>query len=135
MNLRTTLYTFLLLSGTSFSLNAAESLRLIDRGLDGNERYYAVTCPDNTMGSVKVIFDFDSNAIPEVSDDVRRSRISAKATKPKIVQVCIYPVSGTEQCRNKWDLDAAAIESCQKSANPPLTEEQKKVLERPRLGV
>ena len=135
MNLQTNLFTFLLLSGISFSLSADEPLRLIDRGLDGNERYYAVTCPDNTMGSVKVVFDFDPNAVPEVSDDVRRARINAKATKPKIVQVCIYPVSGAEQCRNKWDLDTAAIESCQKSATPPLTEEQKKVLERPHLGV
>ncbi len=135
MNLQTNLYTFLLLGGISFSLNAAEPLRLIDRGLDGNERYYAITCPDNTMGSVKVVFAFDSNAIPEVSDDVRRARINAKATKAKIVQVCIYPVSGVEQCRNKWDLDTAAIASCQKSATPPLTEEQKKVLERPHLGV
>lgn len=135
MNLQTNLLPLLLLCGISFNLSADEPLRLIDRGLDGNERYYAVSCPDNTMGSVKVVFDFDSNAIPEVSDDVRRARINAKTTKPKIVQVCAYRVSGAEECRNQWELNSAAIASCQKLTQPPLTEEQKKVLERPRLGV
>jgi hypothetical protein len=133
MNLQNTFFIFLLFAGTN--LNAAEPLRVIDRGLDGNERYYSVTCPDNTMGSLKVIFDFDSNAIPEVPDDVRRARINAKTDKHKIAQVCIYPSSGVEQCRNKWDMDSAALASCQKSPIPPLTDEQKKVLERPRLGV
>jgi hypothetical protein len=135
MNLQKILFTFLLLAGTSLTLSAAEPLQIVDRGLDGNERYYVVSCPDNTIGTVKIVFDFDPNVIPEVSDDVRRARINAKATIPKIVQVCVFPSSGVEQCRNKWDMDAAAVASCQKSALPPLTEEQKKVLERPRLGV
>ena len=135
MNLQSTLYMFLLLTGLSFSLSAAEPLPIVDRGLDGNERYYAVSCPDNTTGIVKIVFDFDSNDIPEVSDDVKRARINATASKPKIVQVCIFPPSSAEECRNKWDMKSAATASCQKSPLPPLTEEQKKVLERPRLGV
>jgi|LWDU01.1.fsa_nt_gi hypothetical protein len=136
MNLQKILFTFLLLAGTSLTLSAAEPLRLIDRGLDGNERYYATTCPpDNSMGSIKVVFDFDTNNIPEVTDEDKRLRIRTKTTEPKIVQVCVYPVSGAEECRDKWDLDSAAIASCKKSEIPPLTDEQKKVLERPRIGV
>ena len=135
MDLQKTITTFLLFTGISFSLSAAEPLRIIDRGLDGNERYYAISCPDNSMGTVKLVFDFDTNNTPEESDETQRLRINTKATTPKLVQTCIYPVSGAEQCRDKWDLDSAALASCETSATPPLTDEQKKVLERPRLGV
>jgi hypothetical protein len=135
MNLQKKIFLFLLLTGTSFTLSAAEPLQIVDRGLDGNERYYVVSCPDNTKGTIKVTFDFDSNIIPEVSDDVRRTRTNIKATIPKIVQICVYPSEGAEQCRNNWEMASAAVASCEKSTIPPLTDEQKKVLERPRLGV
>ncbi len=109
----------------SININADEPLRIIDRGLDGNERYYSITCPDGGMSSVKVVFDFDPNTIPEVSADVRKARIQTTTKKLKVTQICIYPHSGNEKCRNKWDLEKAAKASCKKTRIKPLTEEQK----------
>ncbi len=135
MNTCKTILTSLLLTGISLNLSAVEKLRLIDRGLDGNERYYAVTCPpDGKMSSVKVVFDFDPNAVPEVSDDVRKARVRTTTKTPKVVQVCIYPHSGNEQCRGNWDLDNAAKASCVVTALKPLTDEQKENLGKPLLG-
>lgn len=143
MNSQNILYTFLLLTGLSFSLSAAEPLRILDQGLDGNQRYYQITCPGGQSSTVIQQFNFDTSNIntdPEPEFNDGRSPIGNKGSRNsagslKLVNVCIIPYAGAEECRNKWDLENAAEASCQESKIPPLTEEQKKVLARPRLGV
>jgi hypothetical protein len=124
----------ILISGLSFNISAEEPLRIIDRGLDGNERFYSITCPDSKTSSVKVVFNFDPNAIEEISDEVRKARVQTNVKKLKISKVCIFPHSGNEKCRRKWDLDDAAKASCVVSKLKPLTDEQKKNLGKPLLG-
>jgi hypothetical protein len=142
MNLQNTLYPFLLLTGISFNLNAAEPLRILDRGLDGDKRYYAITCPGGQTSTVIQQFNIDTSNIsePEFYDSLEASPAtikgsSASAGSLKLVNVCIYPYAGAEECQNKWDLEKAAEASCVESSLPPLTEEQKKVLDRPHLGL
>lgn len=75
----------LLLSQTQ--TQAQERLRVIDKGTDGDVRYYSVVCPSGKRTSV--------------SDRYKEG------------EICTMPVSAREEiCREGWDIDSAATEAC-----------------------
>ena len=66
---------------------AQERLRVIDRGTDGDVRYYTVVCPSG-----------------------QRSAISDYYAEGKI---CTMLINGKQKvCRTDWDVDTAAKEAC-----------------------
>ena len=102
MNMRflNTLFITFALTAISNLATAAEPLRVLDNGLDGNTRYYTITCPDGSRSTVNVKFD-----IPDEPTESTEG--------PRIVEVCIFSSAG-QKCQPKWDLDAAAKTSCSK---------------------
>lgn len=103
---------FALLAAVTLSVSAEEKLRVLDQGLDGNQRIYMITCPDGSVSTVIQVFNFDAGSIPEISPESREARISSASVKPvKVDKVCIY-TKNTEACRPQWELDAAAEASC-----------------------
>jgi len=68
-------------------VHAEERLQIIDRGTDGDVRYYSVVCPSS-----------------------KRTSVSHHYEKG---EVCTMLVSRLEKvCRTDWDVDTAAKEAC-----------------------
>ncbi len=66
---------------------AASPTAVIDRGVDGDERYYTVVCPSDKRTSVKNRF--------------------------KIKEVCTYRIGDKEEtCRKNWNVPKAAKYAC-----------------------
>jgi len=102
---------FIALTALSFQIMAANSLQVIDRGQDGNERYYSVACADGSTKSVVV--HFKETKRKEVSEEVLKTRTgNAKPAKAKITNICAEPGSDNEKCSASWDVQAAAKASC-----------------------
>jgi hypothetical protein len=69
------------------SVYADATIRVIDRGVDGDERYYQVVCPNEKRTSVVNRF--------------------------KIKQVCVYKIGEKEEtCRSNWNPNQAAKYGC-----------------------
>jgi hypothetical protein len=91
----------------------AESVRIMDKGIDGNKRHYDVSCPDGNSSSIAVIFDNPEAFEQTMPEEQRKARTGGSTLRePRITQVCIYPHKGEEQCRPQWELDQAAAASC-----------------------
>lgn len=104
-------FKIILISGLFFCFSSqvlAEKLRVLDKGIDGNNRYYAVTCPNTKLSTVVVTFD--DLAGPPRRDKSQGEPLTGKV--PKIVKTCMYSYSGDEVCKPKWTIDDAARESC-----------------------
>ena len=84
---------FITLTATTCLTQAAEVMRIHDRGLDGMDRIFVVNCPNGNRTSVTVTYEME----PQV----------------KVANVCVFPASGEKTCRNQWDVDQAALFSCQ----------------------
>jgi hypothetical protein len=113
MNITKLLTLFFMLSLASQYSHAADRLRVLDRGLDGNQRTYLVTCPDGTLTSVIQTFDIPVSAEPytgPTSPDVFAG--GGRAIKPHVTRVCAQARDGQDICRTSWDLDEAARASC-----------------------
>ena len=93
-----TLFITLALMAPGNLATAAEPLRVLDNGMDGNTRYYTITCPDGNRSSVSMKYN--------ISDEP-----SDSSAEPQVVEVCITAASG-QKCRPEWDLDEAAKTSC-----------------------
>ena len=95
------------------STHAEEKLRVLDGGLDGPSRYYAITCPDGNMSTVVVHFDLEKSVqiLPEVQ---RQARVGTHVQPARIIKVCILPGTSSEECRPQWELEKAALASCPK---------------------
>lgn len=109
-----TVFAFLsavLLAATGAAPFAAEKFRVIDRGLDGNQRIYLVTCPSGHQSSVIQTF-----SVPDqdgrVPDNNLRVADGRTAAPGRVIEVCIYPSRGKESCRPAWAVDEAARASC-----------------------
>lgn len=92
--------------------HAADKLRVLDRGLDGNQRTYLITCPDGSLGSVVQTFDIPTTAptkAPPAPDVIAGG---GRAITPRVTQVCIQTKDGQDVCRAGWNLDEAARASC-----------------------
>ncbi len=102
---------FIALMALSFQSMAADSLHIIDKGQDGDTRYYSVACPDGTTGTVVVYFQ-ETNST-EISEEVLRARTgNAKPAKAKIIKTCAAPGSDKEKCSGSWNVQKAAKASC-----------------------
>ena len=100
-------FKILLISGlflTSSPLVHAEGVQLLYAGMDGNNRYYTVGCPNDKTSSVVVTFDHINT---ETKGDG-----SATSKPEKAIKTCINTYSGIEACKPDWDIVAAAQESC-----------------------
>lgn len=103
---------FMLLLASQYS-QAADRLRVLDRGLDGNQRTYLITCPNGTLTSVVQTFNIPSSEEPSKapkSPDVFAG--GGRALTPRVTRVCIQTRDGQDICRAGWDLDEAANASC-----------------------
>ena len=74
----------------------ADGVQVLDRGIDGNQRLYAISCPNGSGGSITQQFSLDDNG----------------AGNPAQTNVCIYPQKGVEACRPNWNIDKAAETIC-----------------------
>lgn len=91
----------------------ADTVRIMDRGFDGNKRHYDVACPDGNSSSIAVIFDNPEAFEQTMPEEQRKARTGGSTIRePKITQVCIYPHNAAEKCQPRWDLDQAAAASC-----------------------
>jgi hypothetical protein len=94
--------------------SAEEKLRVLDQGLDGNQRLYRVTCPDGSLTSVVQTFDLASQQdeekppAPDVFTGVDRT-----ASVPRVTRVCVQTGDGDDICRSIWNIDDAARTGCQ----------------------
>jgi hypothetical protein len=96
------------------ALYAQDKLRILDRGIDGNQRHYLITCPDGSTGGVTIEFEL---AQPANREDVLRNlklgtRPYIKTKAPKITQTCIDLEDSEEKCLPAWELEKAALASC-----------------------
>lgn len=112
--MRTTLVATIVFSLAVFSQQgqAEQKLRVLDKGIDGNQRSYLVTCPDGTITSVIQTFNIPTTQ-PQTppNHDLHLTR-GNRAIQPKVTQVCIQPRQGDDVCRSSWDVDEAARASC-----------------------
>ncbi len=93
--------------------NAADNYNIVDQGMDMNTRYYSVGCPDGTVSSVSVEFDFDADDVVEVDPTVVKARVgNPKPKEFKIKNVCTHPATGESKCKKSWELQSAAKASC-----------------------
>ena len=102
-------FKIILISGLFFTFSSqvfAEKLRVLDKGFDGNNRYYTVTCPNAKQSSVVVTFDHID------TDPKHKGEGSAYTKQAKAIKTCMYSYSGDEVCKPAWDIDEAAQESC-----------------------
>lgn len=103
---------FLIAAATiSFQCYAANELQIIDKGQDGNTRYYSVGCADGSVGTIEVTFK--ETSVAPVSEDVVRARTgNAKPAKAQITNICASPGSDNEKCNASWKMQTAAKQSC-----------------------
>ncbi len=96
---------------SSASAFAENKFQVIDRGIDGDQRQYLITCTDGTRGSVTKHFE-----LPIVDTDPdkieKKGQSAGISVPPKLIKVCIELDNGDEQCRPSWELDTAAKASC-----------------------
>ena len=77
----------LLLIMMTGSAQSQEKTRIIDRGTDGDARYYSVICASGQRSSITNYYEEG--------------------------KICTVKVNGRlRECRNGWDLDSAAIVAC-----------------------
>jgi hypothetical protein len=110
MNSFKIIFITLLLSGFSATSMAEGKLRVLDRGMDGNQRYYYVTCPDDNRGSVTVKYDMPETQMPETSED--DFALSSSSYEVKVIETCMFSHSGKHKCKSNWSVDEAAEASC-----------------------
>ncbi|MEQ8428082.1 MAG: hypothetical protein RLT87_04220 [Gammaproteobacteria bacterium] len=98
----------------SANVLAADTPRIYNRSFEVDTRYYAVACPNGEMASASVRFDVKEADTKPVSDEASRLRAgNPKPNIPNIIEVCAYPVSGTDKkCSASMDLQKAAKEAC-----------------------
>lgn len=100
-----------------FSMNALaeEKLRVLDKGIDGNQRIYLITCPDGSLSSVVQTFNISTRPKKEKPPEPGTFTGGRSATTPQVTQVCIHPgqTKGEDVCRSSWTIDDAARASCQ----------------------
>lgn len=105
---------FIALTLAGQTSHAADKLRVLDKGTDGNQRNYLVTCPDGSLSSVVQIFNIP--AATQQEDLPPPNGVSPRAgtntTKVRVTKVCIQPTNGEQVCRPSWNLDEAAKASC-----------------------
>jgi hypothetical protein len=64
-------------------------VQVLDRGIDGNQRLYAISCPDGSRGSITQQFTLGDNGVGDLTQ----------------THVCIFPQKGVETCRPNWNID------------------------------
>ena len=94
--------------------NAADSYIITDRGMDMGARTYAVACSDGKNASVNIQFNTENSTRNEEleSPGLTMQSEGSTSTMPSIIQVCIFPFEGKEECRTSWKLKEAAKASC-----------------------
>ncbi|NOG61622.1 MAG: hypothetical protein HND53_14080 [Proteobacteria bacterium] len=96
------------------SMAANKTIQVIDKGQDGNSRYYTAACPDGTNGSVVVYFQETGNT--EVSPQMLELTGpvgTGTSPKPQVIKVCAAVGSDKEQCKGgSWSVQDAAKASC-----------------------
>ena len=103
--------------GIAPSSYANQPLRIMDNGMQGNQRFYAVSCPNGSRGSIVQTFNFTPTKGTPMDAETRmkQSHSSRNSShKPiKVVNVCIDGgnLKG-RQCRGSWELDEAGIAAC-----------------------
>ena len=105
--------------GSAPNALAKQPLRLIDGGMQGNQHYYIVSCPNSSKASIIQTYNFTpTKMVNEENRDelVKRPQLKRSSSpKPiKVVKVCVEGGNLKEKmCRNAtWDLDEAAAVAC-----------------------
>ena len=115
MKITSSIFFLFLLAGISTVGYARDKLRVLDQGMDGGNRTYLITCPDGTYSSV--VQEFEPRK-PVENTSRQEAGVLVMDTNnmkpPKLLRVCIFPHGGQDKCQPKWDVDAAARESCQR---------------------
>jgi len=93
---------------------AADKLRVLDRGIDGNQRTYLVTCPDGTLNTITQTFDIPTAPAkkPPPPPDQTYVGGGVRGGSPQVTRVCITQRHGKDICRPSWGVDDAARASC-----------------------
>lgn len=74
----------------------AAGIQVVDQGMDGDQRLYAISCPNGSSGSITQQF----------------TQGDSTGGGQGQITVCIYPEKGEETCRPNWDIDKAAETIC-----------------------
>ena len=99
----------------SINTGAENKLQIHDKGMDGNQRGYLVTCKNGEIGSIINHFQISesSKAIPKRRDDMPFPGGGDSNSEPiKLIKTCIATKDGGQKCQRSWDLRSAAIASC-----------------------
>jgi hypothetical protein len=113
MNIIKTILTTTLVLAAS-NLSAADKMRVLDRGLDGNQRTYQVVCPNGNTGSITKHFSFTEVEDPEELSRKRNAghRPSGAPATTTLSKVCVSLQDGEEECKTSWEIENAAKTSC-----------------------
>jgi hypothetical protein len=106
---------FLALALAAQAGQAAGKLRVLDKGLDGNQRSYLVSCPDGSLSTVVQTFNTPATRQENLPppNGVTPRGMGTNTTNVQVTKVCIFAGKGERVCRASWDLDEAAKASCQ----------------------
>ena len=98
------------------TLYAADQVQVLDRGLDGDQRTFLVTCSDGSKGSVTQYYEFPAINIDRDEHARKLEKgimiLPKGNSEPTISKVCSENEAGTIKCLSSWDLDNAAKASC-----------------------
>jgi|OM-RGC.v1.025803664 hypothetical protein len=125
--------TLFLLATMSFHVFAKNNtVKVYDKGQDGGNRIYSVTCPNGKKTSVtKTIntsaeiqnfekqqqtIELDTNlkegkSIKSTAEDIKKRALRLMGQQNR-AEICLYPINSKKQCKNYKDVDTAARAAC-----------------------
>jgi len=103
----------LLVFTTSQTVDAAQKgIRVYDKGLVENARFYEVICEDGKRASVRHIFDITELEEPPQSRGAGSRAIGSNTNMIKSVEICADTYAGKTKCQKNWTIDKAAKYVC-----------------------
>ena len=122
--------TLCLLATMSFHVFAKNNtVKVYDKGQDGGNRIYSVTCPNGQKTSVTQTLDIsvkytemeEVKALGANEDMDLSIKLTAQNLKKRVLTLigqqnraerCIYPTNSKKQCKSYKDVDTAAKAAC-----------------------
>ena len=122
--------TLFLLATMSFHVFAKNNtVKVYDKGQDGGNRIYSVTCPNGQKTSVTQTLDIsvkytemeEVKALGANEDMGLSIKLTAQNLKKRVLTLigqqnraerCIYPTNSKNQCKSYKDVDTAAKAAC-----------------------
>ena len=122
--------TLFLLATMSFHVFAKNNtVKVYDKGQDGGNRIYSVTCPNGQKTSVTQTLDIsvkytemeEVKALGANEDMDLSIKLTAQNLKKRVLTLigqqnraerCIYPTNSKKQCKSYKDVDTAAKAAC-----------------------